>query len=356
MCRLDETDRTAIVLHYFEKKTAAQTAIALRTSEAAVYKRTHRALEKLKNYFAKRGVTSTAAGLADAISANSVQLAPEMLVATISASVAKGATTTTSTLTLVKGALKIMAWTKTKMMIIAGMGVLLAAGTTTVTVKEIENHNDNKWDTGKNDTRILDKAPGIVKIIPSKFKNNSGWAGGDYRMIGTGDTLQEIMQAAYRFGSTRTVYLTALPQKRYDFISNVNSPSNDALKQKIKSQFGIVGQIETIETNVLFLRIKRSNAPGLKKTTTLDSSSSYQSLEELQFINESSAQIAAYAENKLNLPVMDKTGLKGNFDIDLKWKQNSQTENFEQALNDQLGLELVPGTAPVEMLVVEKAK
>jgi len=37
-----------------------------------------------------------------------------------------------STLTLIKGALKIMAWTKAKMAVVAGTCVLLAAGTTTV--------------------------------------------------------------------------------------------------------------------------------------------------------------------------------------------------------------------------------
>ena len=175
-------------------------------------------------------------------------------------------------------------------------------------------------------------------------------------MLGIGDDFKEIVQATYGVGNTRTVYLTTLPQKKYDFIANVNSPSNDALKQEIKKQFGIVGRTETIETNVLFLRIKQSNAPDLKKTTTHDSSSSSQNFGEFQFINQPAAQIAAYAENMLEIPVVDETGLKENFDIDVKWAQNNRRGNFKQALIDQLGLELVPGTAPVEFLIVEKAQ
>jgi uncharacterized protein (TIGR03435 family) len=35
---------------------------------------------------------------------------------------------------------------------------------------------------------------------------------------------------------------------------------------------------------------------------------------------------------------------------------NPRGEHFKQALADQLGLELVPGTTPIKMLVVEKAK
>jgi hypothetical protein len=48
--------------------------------------------------------------------------------------VAKGAAASTSTLTLIKGALKIMAWTKMKTAIVVGACVLLTAGTATVIV------------------------------------------------------------------------------------------------------------------------------------------------------------------------------------------------------------------------------
>jgi uncharacterized protein (TIGR03435 family) len=54
---------------------------------------------------------------------------------------------------------------------------------------------------------------------------------------------------------------------------------------------------------------------------------------------------------------MDQTRLTNHFDIDLKWERNDpQHEKLKQSLIDQLGLELVPGTAPIEMLVVEKSK
>jgi hypothetical protein len=91
--------------------------------------RVSRALEKLRKFFTKRGVDSTTAIIAGAISANSVQAAPVGLAKTISAvAITKGATA--STLTLVKGAMKIMAWTKAKTVIIAGATVLIAAGVT----------------------------------------------------------------------------------------------------------------------------------------------------------------------------------------------------------------------------------
>jgi hypothetical protein len=51
-----------------------------------------------------------------------------------SVAIAKGAAASGSTLTLIKGALKIMAWSKAKTTVIAAVAVILAAGTTTMVV------------------------------------------------------------------------------------------------------------------------------------------------------------------------------------------------------------------------------
>ena len=136
MGRLGEQDRNAIVLRFFENRTPQEVAGALKLNEVAARKRVSRALEKLRNFFAKRGVVSTTAIIAGAISANSIQAAPAALAISAAAvAVAKGATASASTLTLIKGALKLMAWTKTKTTVVTGAVILLTAGTTTVAVK-----------------------------------------------------------------------------------------------------------------------------------------------------------------------------------------------------------------------------
>src|ERR1035441_3532561 len=106
--QLGETDRAALVLRYFQNKTAREIAAALRMAENALQRRVARALEKLRAIFAKRGVTLTPTDIAGTVAANSVQAAPAGLAVTVTAA-AKGAAASTSTLTLVKGALKIMA-------------------------------------------------------------------------------------------------------------------------------------------------------------------------------------------------------------------------------------------------------
>jgi RNA polymerase sigma factor (sigma-70 family) len=69
---LGEKDRHAIVLRFFQDKSLGEIGLALGASEEAAKKRVSRALEKLQKYFSKRGVSSTAAMLAGAISANAV--------------------------------------------------------------------------------------------------------------------------------------------------------------------------------------------------------------------------------------------------------------------------------------------
>jgi len=358
--KLGAKDRDAIVLRFFENKSLGEVGAALGASEDAAKMRVNRALEKLRKFFAKRGVTFSAAAIAVAVSANSVQAAPVGLAKTISAvAIAKGAAAGGSTLALVKGALKIMAWTKAKMAVVVGVGILLAAGTTTVTVKEIQRHNDDTWDTGRIDSRILDKTPRIVKIIPSKFPNQGGWARSNYRILGIGDTAEMVVDAAYGTRDTRTIFSTKLPHGKYDFISNLPSNSFEALKQEISKQFGVVGRAETIETNVLLLEVKQPNASGLKPTITHDRSSSSGGLSgEYQFVNEPVFTVANFVEDSFGIPVIDQTGLKGNFDVDLKWdgQNDPQHENLKRAIADQLGLELVPTNMPIEMLVVQKAK
>jgi RNA polymerase sigma factor (sigma-70 family) len=132
MSRLNEKDRTLVALRFYENRSMAETAALLGVNESAARKRAERAIEKLRHYFSRRGVTSTAETIAGAISAHSIQTAPALLGKTATdVALAKGAAASTSTLTLVKGALKIMAWTKAKTAIVAGAAVILAAGTVT---------------------------------------------------------------------------------------------------------------------------------------------------------------------------------------------------------------------------------
>jgi hypothetical protein len=134
MAKLGERDRTALVLRYFDNKTAPEIVAALQVTEDAAQKRVTRALEKLRGLFAKRGVTLSATLIAGAVAANSVSAAPVEMAVKFSVVAAKGAATATSITTIINGTLKIMAWTKAKTIIVVTVGVLLATGATTTII------------------------------------------------------------------------------------------------------------------------------------------------------------------------------------------------------------------------------
>src|SRR5262245_28215829 len=60
MHELGETDRTAVVLRFFEERSLKEIGLALGLNENAARMRVDRALEKLQALLAKRGITSTA--------------------------------------------------------------------------------------------------------------------------------------------------------------------------------------------------------------------------------------------------------------------------------------------------------
>jgi RNA polymerase sigma factor (sigma-70 family) len=137
MDTLNERDRNAVVLRYFEDKTFAEVGAALDVSEDGARMSVNRALEKLRAIFVKRGVTLGAVMIAGAISTNSVQAAPVGLAAKTSVIAAKGLATTSSITTLVKGALKLMAWSKVKTVAVTTACLLLVAGASTIAVREM---------------------------------------------------------------------------------------------------------------------------------------------------------------------------------------------------------------------------
>jgi RNA polymerase sigma factor (sigma-70 family) len=124
MSALDATDRAAVLLRYFENKSLREVGAALGTSDAAAQKRVSRAVERLREYFAKGGINVGASGLVVVISANAVQAAPVGLALIIStAAVLAGTTIATTHL------LQTMALTKTKLItaaIIAALSIPLA--------------------------------------------------------------------------------------------------------------------------------------------------------------------------------------------------------------------------------------
>jgi RNA polymerase sigma factor (sigma-70 family) len=129
---LDESDRDALLLRYFERKSAQEMAQTLGISDEAAQKRVRRAVEKLREFFSKRNVTIGASGLAVVISANAIQAAPLGLAVTIStATVLAGTAVSTSTIIVATKTIAMTTLQKTlittTLAIVAGAGIYEAS-------------------------------------------------------------------------------------------------------------------------------------------------------------------------------------------------------------------------------------
>jgi RNA polymerase sigma factor (sigma-70 family) len=127
VARLNEKDRHAIMLRFYESRNLRDVAQALGASEDAAEKRVSRAVEKLRRYFSRHGIDSTAAVIAESLWAHSVQAAP-MPVAKIvaAAAAAKAAAAGGSSLALAKAT---FLSTKSSAMLATAVAVALAVGT-----------------------------------------------------------------------------------------------------------------------------------------------------------------------------------------------------------------------------------
>jgi len=200
-------------------------------------------------------------------------------------------------------------------------------------------------------------------VRPSAATNSSGVGGGG-RFTARGYTVRDILPRAFdqpMQSPVRILTNAPLPEGRYDFIVAQTKGSDQdvtlLLQQALKSAFGLSGKKETRETEVLLLKVKRPNAPGLVVSPTPGGASRTGPgiIEGTDF---SIASLAMALERGLNKPVIDETGLTNGYDISLKWEQESRDKPnppaLTKAVEEQLGLELVPAKRPIEVTLIER--
>ena len=406
MGRLGEKERDAIVLRFFEGKSFQEIGVAIGASENAAKKRVSHGLDKLRKFFSKRGVVSTTALIAGAMAAHSVQAAPVALVRSVSAvATAKGSIATASTLTLVKGTMKLMTWLKIKTAVAIGAAVVLATGTTIVATKVVaqavndsSSVDDSAW--SRMDSRVLATLPSAFVLRPTHFASGgggggSGGGGGGVsggvfgggmvkagnKMLGRAVPFDMLMSMAYGVDLTFVVFPQDKPSGLYDLLMTTPDASPELLQAKIKQQLGYAAHRETRQTDVLLLVMKQPNAPGLRPSqgrsgggrvggsVTASSSSGSSSISGVSLgggkksITSQNLPISNLAKNLqgyFDKPILDQTGLTGNYDVSLEVASNTdraaEMDAIASALPAQLGLELVPSRQALELLVVEKAK
>ncbi len=377
MAQLGDKDRQAVLLRFFENKSLAEVGGYLGIGENSAGKRVSRALEKLRKFFTRRGVVLTTTILSGIVSANSVQAAPVALATSISAlAMTNGAVASGATLTLIKGALKLMAWTKAKLAIVIGTSVLLAAGTTTTLIVQYSAKSPPVASTQLDDsffttdsTKVFAAPKNILIFRPTHFNRDRGMMYATHasfgrksqtRMMGGHVSIEEVLASAYEFPVTRMILPGDLPSGKFDFFASMPSDQRTGLQTEIRRQTGLSGRKETREIDVLLLKIKTSRAPGLKlHSGKRNSFFGVMADGKLRATGQSISMLSDHFESSMKMVIINKTELSGLYDFELDQRKFDGPANriaVEKILLDQFGLELVPSREPIEMLIVEKVK
>jgi uncharacterized protein (TIGR03435 family) len=255
------------------------------------------------------------------------------------------------------------------MAIAVGVSVLLAAGTTTVVVKEITHPKLSATDLSwlddpkywKLDSRVLNRLPSVFVLRPTKLPHGGGSISTGKRALGMKVAPEDLLANAYGFSTARMVFNTELPDTNFDFIMTPPYEPWKPLQGEIKKRLGLTAHPEMREVDVLQLRCKVTNHPGIKPGDNGNMGMSG-GMGEIKIENQPMTTVAAYLQGYFRIPITDHTQVSGRHNLTLKWAWNGKLSEIEernrirQALLNQLGLELVPSREPVEMLVVEKVK
>jgi uncharacterized protein (TIGR03435 family) len=355
LARLGQKDRDAVLLRFFKDKSLREVAAALSISDAAAQRRVLRAVEKLRAFFARRGVVVPASALTTAICSHSIHHAPALLAKSVAAvAAAKGAAASGSVLTLIKGALKIMVWSKVQSAVAVGIAVLLATGTVAVVIEKVVSStvDESLWAMN---AKNLQKAPPVLIIRPARYRDNSALVNNEGKIIAHNDSLVDLLQTAYSFNRQRMILPATVPPNRYDLMLTLRSHKKAALQKAIQKQLGYTARRETRDTDVLLLKVKDPALLAPHISSRLSKIHFKQSRGFWAYTNFPISMEAHFFEGSFNKPVIIDPGAWGNYDLSFQWPNAAARE--QAVLNGlaQAGLELIPTNMPIKMLVVEKS-
>ena len=122
--RLPESDRMAILLRYFDRRSLKEIGEILRCGESGASRRTTRALDKLRRVLASKGIHTTAGALSVALMANTSVAAPAGLASVIAAASVSAATTAAATAPVAGTLLTLLPMTKLQLSIVAAIAIV----------------------------------------------------------------------------------------------------------------------------------------------------------------------------------------------------------------------------------------
>ena len=201
----------------------------------------------------------------------------------------------------------------------------------------------------------------------------------------TNNTARNIIRTAYGLQGSQVVGGPAwLDNERFDVVAKAAAPFNQSdgqamLRALLAERFGLVAHLEARDMPVFLMRVADSaKAPGRRlRPSTVDCVKQPICVLNVQFaagsitgIGVSMPQLARNLMGALGRTVVDETGFAGTYDMELGFAPDPDQSvpgapaapvdpdapSLVTALQEQLGLKLEPGRAPVQMLVIDRVE
>lgn len=237
----------------------------------------------------------------------------------------------------------------------------------------------------------------VASVKPNTSGSGSmsmGWQpGGGFRAVNS--PLRSLIQTAF---DVRDSELVGAPDwissERFDVTAKAateltRETRSSALQALLRERFKLTAHRDTREVPVYLLVLARSDGrlgPGLRQSqidcspqaraarppsvgagagqaagpVTRPECGSFSAGSTLTAGGVTLAQLSGSLSRQADRPVLDRTGLTGFFDVDLKWSNQAKATDdgpsFFTAVQEQLGLRLEAGRGPQEMLVIDSVE
>jgi uncharacterized protein (TIGR03435 family) len=204
------------------------------------------------------------------------------------------------------------------------------------------------------------------KVDPSGF--TSGMKTGHGRLEAQNVTLKRCIMGAYGVGPHQIFGGPDwLDSDRFEINAKADQPVGDhvlmeMLQTLLTERFKLTLHRETRIEPALVLEVAK-NGPKLEKaaggesSTTSSGSNTGKSMDAR---NTTMDRFAAVLSREMDLPVVNRTGLDGVFNIKLAWSREdsgaAEGPSIFTAVQEQLGLRLRSEKAPVEVIVIDHAE
>lgn len=174
---------------------------------------------------------------------------------------------------------------------------------------------------------------------------------GDYD--GGGLRPRLLLSYAWDVAPSRLVLETDLPDQRYDFRVRTGEkepePARAAARLALEAAFDWSVTTETREREVWLL----TRLPGVEpklEPAVVKSGTALQN-NTLTALSVTTEHLASLLEDVLDQPVVDETGLEGEWEVELQWEKRT-ADSLQAAVRETLGLDLQPGLREIEVTVV----